>query len=68
MYSNSVYYVKAFEQIGVRIGVGTLLGRLPELLLGRVPVHGAYFDEAICTNCILIRPKPWRCNYRFAYL
>lgn len=40
--------MQSLEQIGVRVGVGTLFGRLPELLLRRVPIHRAYFDEAIC--------------------
>lgn len=40
-------YVQLVEQHGVGGAVGAWLGRFPELLLGRVAVHGAESEEAV---------------------
>lgn len=47
--------MKPFEQTGIGVGVGTLFGSLPELLLRRVAIHGTYFYQAICTQQIKTR-------------
>lgn len=38
--------MKALEKIRVRVGAA-LLGRVPELFLGRVSIHGADLDKAV---------------------
>lgn len=38
--------MKSLKQIRVRVRAA-LLGRIPELLLCRIPIHGTYFDKAV---------------------
>lgn len=38
--------MKSLEKVCVRVRAA-LLGRVPELLLSRVPIHGTDFDEAV---------------------
>lgn len=38
--------MKSLEEIRVRVGAA-LLGRIPELFLGRISIHGTYLDKAV---------------------
>ena len=41
-----ITYMQTFQEIRIRVRTA-LLGRIPELLLGRVSVHGTYLNETV---------------------